>query len=62
MRERREKERTRERSTWRESVYRERVCTGGRGFESETRGSQMRESRRVDATNARFETRVQVIT
>ena len=52
MRERREKERTRERSTWRE-----RECSGGREFESETRGSH-----RVDATNAGFETRVQVRT
>ena len=34
----------------------------GRGFESETQRSQTRESRRVDATNARFESRVQVIT
>ena len=57
--ERREKVRARERSPWREreSVQEEIVCTGGRGFESETRGS-----RRVDATNARFETRVQVRT
>ena len=46
----------------RECVQGERVCTGGRGFESETRGSQTRESRRVDATNAGFETRVQVRT
>ena len=46
----------------RESVQGERLCTGGREFESETRGSQTRESRRVDATNARFETHVQVIT
>ena len=43
-------------------VHGERVCTGGREFESETRGSQTRESRRVDATNVRFETRVQVRT
>ena len=65
MRERREKVRARERSMERERerVYRERECVqGGHGFESETRGSQTRESRRIDATNARFETRVQVIT
>jgi len=43
-------------------VHGERVCTGGREFEGETRGSQTRESRRVDTTNAGFETRVQVIT
>ena len=58
--------RARERSPWRERerVYREReyvrgerVCTGRRRFESETRGSQTRESRRLDATNVRFETR-----
>ena len=35
---------------------------GDAGFESETRGSQTRESRRVDATNVGFETRVQVRT
>ena len=46
----------------RECTGGERVCTGECGFESETRGSQTRESRRVDATNARFETRVQVRT
>ena len=44
-------------------MYIERECVqGGHGFESETRGSQMQESRRVDATNAGFETRVQVRT
>ena len=55
---RREKEleRERERNLERE-VYGRREYTGRRGFfESETRGSQTRESRRVDATNARFET------
>ena len=64
MRERREKVRARERSPWRERErgQGERLCTGGREFESETRGSQTRGLRRVDATNARFETRVQVIT
>ena len=46
----------------RECVQGERLCTGGREFESETQGSQTRESRRVDATNARSETCVQVIT
>ena len=35
---------------------------GDAGFESETRGSQTRESRREDVTNAGFETRVQVRT
>ena len=58
MRERREKERARERSTWRErereSEQGERVC----GFESETRGSQTRESRRVYVTNVGFEIHV----
>jgi len=34
----------------------------GTRFGSETRGSQKRELRRVDATNAGFDTRVQVIT
>ena len=57
MRERREKERAREKSIERECRGREntgeRECTGRRGFESETR-----ESRRVDATNAGFETRI----
>ena len=50
IRERKEKERARERSIWRESVcvQGERVCTAGREIESETRGSQTRESRRVD--------------
>ena len=63
MRERRDKVRARERNPWRESVQGEReIAYRGREFESETRGSQTRESRRVDATNARFETRVQVIT
>ena len=64
MRERREKVRARGRGPWREreSVQGERVCTGGREFESETRGSQTRGSRHVDATNAGFETRFQVIT
>ena len=40
MRVRREKVRARERSPWRERerVHGERVCTGGRGFKSETRG------------------------
>jgi len=46
----------------RESVQGERVCTGRRGFESETRGSQTRGSRCINATNAGFETRVQVRT
>ena len=46
----------------RESVQGERDCTGGRGFESETRGSQTRGSRCINATNAGFETRVQVRT
>ena len=32
---------------------------GDAGFESETRGSQTRESCREDATNAGFDTRVQ---
>ena len=43
----------------REYVQGERVCSGGREFESETRGSQTRESRRIEATNAGFGTRVQ---
>ena len=47
MRERREKVRARGRSTWRERVQGERLCTGGREFESKTRGSQTRESRRA---------------
>ena len=46
----------------RESVQRERDCTGRREFESETRGSQTRGSRCINATNAGFETRVQVRT
>ena len=54
--------RARERSPWRERVQGEKVCTGGREFESETRGSQTRESRRVYVTNAGFKTRVQVRT
>ena len=54
MRERREKVRAREKSTERERVQGERLCIGGRKFESETRGSQTRESRRVDATNVGF--------
>ena len=62
MRERREKVRARERSMERERererVQGERLCTGGREFESETRGSQTRESRCVDAIDAGFETRV----
>ena len=60
MRERRGK-RELEREVYGERVHRERecaqgerVCTGGRGFESETRGSQTRESRRIYATNAGF--------
>jgi len=32
----------------RESVQGERVCIGGRGFESETQGSQTRKSRRAE--------------
>ena len=52
MRERRGKERARE------SAQGERVCTGRRGIESETRGSQTQESRRVEATNTEFKTRV----
>ena len=62
MRERRDKEGAREKymgaERERESAQGGRVCTGGREIESETRGSQTRESRRVDATNARFETRI----
>ena len=34
----------------RESVQGERDCTGGRGFESETRGSQTQGSRCINAT------------
>ena len=64
--EREERERENQREKYMERVcvcvQGERVCTGGREFESETWGSQTRESRRVDATNAGFETRVQVIT
>ena len=37
-------------------MHGERVCTGGREFESETRGSQTRGSRYIDTTNVRFET------
>ena len=44
----------------RECVQGERVCIGGCGFENETRGSQTRESHCVGATNAGFETRVQL--
>ena len=51
----RKREKPRERSIWKERVHRE-----TRIFESETRGSQTRESRREDATNAGFDTRVQV--
>ena len=63
MRERRENVRAREKSMEREyrekdCVQGERVCTGGREIESETQGSQTRESRRVVSTNAGFETRV----
>jgi len=49
-----------ERERERESVcvQGERVCTGGREIESETRGSQTRESRRVEITNTGFENRV----
>ena len=50
----RERERNLERNIWKERVHRK-----TRVFESETRGSQTRESRRVVATNAGFETRVQ---
>ena len=60
-REERERENQREKSMERECTGRERLYRG-RGFESEPRGSQMRESRREDATNVRFETRVQVRT
>ena len=56
---RREKELERERESLEREVNGKRECTGRRGFESETRGSQTRESRRVDATNAGFDTRVQ---
>ena len=64
MIERGERKRELEREVYggREYIQGERVCTGGHGFESETRGSQTRESRRVDVTNAGFKTRVQVIT
>ena len=55
MREERERELERE-------VHGERVHRETRVFESETRESQTRESRRVDATNAGFNTRVQVRT
>ena len=55
-REERERENQREKYMERERVHKERVCTGGRGFESETRGSQTRELRRAEATNAGLET------
>ena len=54
----REEKIKREKENERESVHKERVCTGGRGFESETRGSQTRELRRAEATNTGLETRV----
>ena len=60
----RERERNleRKRTRWGD-LERERESTqGDAGFESETRASQTRESRRADATNAGFDTRVQVIT
>ena len=49
----RKREKPRERSIWKERVHRE-----TRVFDSETRESQTRESRRVDAANAGFDTRV----
>ena len=55
----REREREERMGELEREVHGERVYTGGREFEGETRGSQTQESRRVDATNARFETRVQ---
>jgi len=58
MRERREKERAREKSTERECKGGERECTGRCSVESEMRGSQTRGSRCVDATDAGFDTRV----
>ena len=55
MRDRREMSIERE---YKEREYRERECAGRCGVESETRGSQTRESRCIDSTNAGFETRV----